>query len=95
MLEALARRGIFGGLDLTLRYPELGNALLVCATETKLDVDIEAYAGALADIMGVARRRLVRVVPVVGRPCRCGRACCLVVRGCLAHAAVLKRGQHD
>ncbi|HWG68512.1 MAG TPA: aminomethyl-transferring glycine dehydrogenase subunit GcvPA [Steroidobacteraceae bacterium] len=55
VLEALARRGIFGGLDLTLRYPELGNALLVCATETKLDVDIEAYAGALADIMGSSR----------------------------------------
>ena len=51
VLGALASRGILGGLDLTDRYPDLGHALLVCATETKLDVDIESYAAALADIM--------------------------------------------
>jgi len=55
VLAALARRGIFGGLDLADRYPELGSALLVCATETKLDVDIDSYAGALADIMNPSR----------------------------------------
>jgi glycine dehydrogenase subunit 1 len=55
VLNALARRGILGGLDLTERYPELGHALLVCATETKLDVDIDAYAGALADILKSSR----------------------------------------
>jgi glycine dehydrogenase subunit 1 len=55
VLNALAHRGILGGLDLTERYPELGNALLVCATETKLDVDIDAYAGALADILKSSR----------------------------------------
>jgi glycine dehydrogenase subunit 1 len=55
VLAALARRGIQGGLDLTERYPELGHALLVCATETKLDIDINAYAGALADIMNPSR----------------------------------------
>jgi glycine dehydrogenase subunit 1 len=55
VLSALARRGIFGGLDLTERYPELGHALLVCATETKLEADIQAYAGALADVMKTSR----------------------------------------
>jgi glycine dehydrogenase subunit 1 len=55
VLAALARRGIFGGLDLADRYPELGHALLVCATETKLDVDIDSYAGALTDIMKSSR----------------------------------------
>jgi glycine dehydrogenase subunit 1 len=55
VLAALARRGIFGGLDLTDRYPELGHALLVCATETKLDADINAYAAALSDIMQSSR----------------------------------------
>ncbi|MGC1522127.1 MAG: aminomethyl-transferring glycine dehydrogenase subunit GcvPA [Steroidobacteraceae bacterium] len=55
VLGALSRRGIFGGLELTDRYPELGNALLVCATETKLAEDIDAYAGALADIMNPSR----------------------------------------
>ncbi len=54
VLNALAQRGILGGLDLTDRYPELGHALLVCATETKLDVDIDSYAAALADVMQVA-----------------------------------------
>jgi len=28
---------------------------VVCATETKLGVDIEAYANALAEIMGASR----------------------------------------
>jgi glycine dehydrogenase subunit 1 len=51
VLEALAERGILGGLDLTDRYPELGHALLICATETKTETDIAAYAAALADIM--------------------------------------------
>jgi glycine dehydrogenase subunit 1 len=55
LLAALAERGILGGLDLSSSYPELGHALLVCATETKLDVDIEAYASALADLMRASR----------------------------------------
>jgi len=55
VLAALARRGILGGLDLAERYPELGHALLVCATETKTDADIETYARALADVMSPSR----------------------------------------
>jgi glycine dehydrogenase subunit 1 len=55
VLAALARAGILGGLDLADRYPELGHAMLVCATETKLAVDIDAYAAALADVMSASR----------------------------------------
>jgi glycine dehydrogenase subunit 1 len=51
VLEALARRGIIGGVDISARYPSLGNALLVCATETRTLADIEAYAQALAETM--------------------------------------------
>jgi glycine dehydrogenase subunit 1 len=51
VLEALARRGIVGGYDLSRRYPELGNAMLVCATEMRSDEDIAAYARALAEVM--------------------------------------------
>ena len=51
VLAALRRRRIQGGLDLTELYPELGHALLVCATETKTTADIAAYADALQDIM--------------------------------------------
>ena len=46
-----AQRGIVGGYDLSRQYPELGNALLVCATETRTDEDIAAYAAALAEVL--------------------------------------------
>jgi glycine dehydrogenase subunit 1 len=55
ILAALARAGILGGLDLGERYPELGHALLVCATETKNAADIDAYAAALTDAMRASR----------------------------------------
>jgi glycine dehydrogenase subunit 1 len=48
VLEALAERGIAGGYDLSEHFPALGHALLVCATETKTDADLAAYADALA-----------------------------------------------
>jgi glycine dehydrogenase subunit 1 len=51
VLEALAERGILGGFDLSRTNPELGHALLVCATETKTPSDLEAYRNALRDIM--------------------------------------------
>jgi glycine dehydrogenase subunit 1 len=51
VLEALARRGIVGGQDAQARYPSLGHALLVCATETRTPADIESYARALGDIL--------------------------------------------
>jgi glycine dehydrogenase subunit 1 len=55
LLAALADRGIGGGLDLTEHYPELGHAMLVCATETKSAADIATYADALREILhGVA-----------------------------------------
>jgi glycine dehydrogenase subunit 1 len=47
VLEALLARRIVGGFDLASDYPELGNALLVCATETKTAEDMLAYADAL------------------------------------------------
>jgi glycine dehydrogenase subunit 1 len=51
VLEALAARGIVGGLDISGEYPSLGNALLVCATETRTPADIATYARALAEVM--------------------------------------------
>ena len=44
VLDALAKRGIVGGYDLSPHYPELGHALLVCATETRTSEDIARYA---------------------------------------------------
>jgi glycine dehydrogenase subunit 1 len=51
VLKALAIRGILGGLDLSGYYPELGNALLVCATETKTGADIDRYRSALGETL--------------------------------------------
>jgi len=55
VLDALAERGIEGGVDLAPWYPELGPALLVCATEARSSADIAAYAAALGEILSGVR----------------------------------------
>jgi glycine cleavage system P protein (glycine dehydrogenase) subunit 1 len=55
VLKSLEGQGVLGGLDLAEHYPELGPALLVCATETKTAEDIETYARALTEAMKAAR----------------------------------------
>jgi glycine dehydrogenase subunit 1 len=55
VLRALEGQGILGGVDLAADYPELGSAILVCATETKTDDDIERYANALGSAMQAVR----------------------------------------
>ena len=51
VLQALKAQGILGGLDLASEYPELGDALLVCATETKSERDLNRYSENLARVM--------------------------------------------
>jgi len=51
ILSALDTQGVLGGFDLSQAYPELGNAILVCATETKTDNDLEQYATALRNVL--------------------------------------------
>jgi glycine dehydrogenase subunit 1 len=48
VLAALQTQGILGGHDLSADYPELGNALLICATETKTAADLQRYAQQLS-----------------------------------------------
>jgi glycine dehydrogenase subunit 1 len=55
VLAELSARGIEGGLDLVDYYPELGPALLLCATETKTAADIDSYGRALNDVLRAAR----------------------------------------
>ncbi len=52
VLNALKPQGILGGINLSRDYPELGQALLVCATETKTAEDIARYAEHMARIVG-------------------------------------------
>ena len=54
VLDALADEGIVGGYDLGRDYPELGHAMLVCATETRIREDIDRYVAALGRILGRA-----------------------------------------
>ncbi|HEY6124882.1 MAG TPA: aminomethyl-transferring glycine dehydrogenase subunit GcvPA [Steroidobacteraceae bacterium] len=56
VIAELARRGIVGGFDLSVDYPELGHALLVCATETRTHTDIQLYADALNETLKAAVR---------------------------------------
>lgn len=52
VLAKLADAGFLAGCDLSHDYPELGNALLVCATETKDNNDIAAFVAAFSQAMG-------------------------------------------
>ena len=51
VLDALAARGIEGGFDLSVDYPELGYALLVCATEARSVSDVARYGAALTEVL--------------------------------------------
>ena len=57
VLDALAEQDILGGFDLGAVCPDLGNTLLVCATETKTEADIDAYVAALGNILTEGGRR--------------------------------------
>jgi glycine dehydrogenase subunit 1 len=48
---ALRERGIFGGLDLSAQYPELGQSALVCVTEVHTKADIDRLADELAEVL--------------------------------------------
>ncbi|HXF07049.1 MAG TPA: aminomethyl-transferring glycine dehydrogenase subunit GcvPA [Candidatus Acidoferrales bacterium] len=52
VLASLADVGILGGYDLSAAYPELGHALLVCATETRTAADLARYTATLSSILG-------------------------------------------
>lgn len=51
VLAALANLGIQGGISLAHDYPEWPNAILVCATETKTEEDLQRYQQALIKVL--------------------------------------------
>ncbi len=51
VMRALKARGILAGLNLEGYYPELGHAMLVCATETKTSEDLDNYTKQLRDVI--------------------------------------------
>jgi glycine dehydrogenase subunit 1 len=48
VIDRLAGRRILAGFALGEEYPPLGDALLVCATETKTSADLDRFAAAIA-----------------------------------------------
>jgi glycine dehydrogenase subunit 1 len=62
VLKALMNKNILGGYDLSDDYPELGNAMLVCATEMRTQEDINAYASALSEIMATKTTKVAEAV---------------------------------
>ncbi|MDX1452970.1 MAG: aminomethyl-transferring glycine dehydrogenase subunit GcvPA [Oleiphilaceae bacterium] len=51
VLQEMANDKVLGGLALKPYYPDLGEALLVCVTETKTDADLTLYVAALERAM--------------------------------------------
>jgi glycine dehydrogenase subunit 1 len=49
--SALRERGIFGGLDLSEQYSELGQSALFCVTEVHSQADIDRLADELAEVL--------------------------------------------
>jgi glycine dehydrogenase subunit 1 len=50
-LRSLAAHNVLGGLDLEVDYPELGNTILVCATEKRTTRDIDLFQEKLARVI--------------------------------------------
>jgi len=54
IVDALADRGILGGVPVSRLYPQepaLADLLLLAATETNTDADMDALAGALKEVL--------------------------------------------
>jgi glycine dehydrogenase subunit 1 len=63
VLRSLAAHNVLGGYDLSQDYPELGNALLVCATEVRSEQDFANYKGKLARIIAARTEAKCPVQP--------------------------------
>ncbi|WP_456405412.1 aminomethyl-transferring glycine dehydrogenase subunit GcvPA [Thiolapillus sp.] len=56
VLRTLAAHNVLGGYDLGAHYPELGNALLVCATENRSEQDMDKYRLKMEQAMASRRQ---------------------------------------
>ncbi len=53
ILEKIAKEDILGGYDLQKDYPELGDAILVCATEKRTSEDMRNFGAALKKAVNI------------------------------------------
>ena len=54
-IRSLETKGILAGYSLVDEYPELGEAILVCATETRIEEDFEQYRSNLGKVVSEHR----------------------------------------
>lgn len=57
VLHTLAAHNIQGGFDLSNDYPELGDALLICATEKRTQDEIQRYADKLERVVNMRSQK--------------------------------------
>jgi len=63
ILRSLAAHGVLGGYDLSRDYPELGDALLVCATELRTEEDLNNYKEKLDRTVAARGGAMCRLQP--------------------------------
>jgi len=63
VLRSLAAHNVLGGYDLSRDYPELGDAVLVCATELRTESEMNDYATKLARVMAARSQAKCPVEP--------------------------------
>ncbi len=65
VLRSLAAHNVLGGFDLAADFPELGDALLVCATELRTGEDIETYKNKLSRVIAARSEAKCPVQPKI------------------------------
>jgi glycine dehydrogenase subunit 1 len=65
--RSLAGHNILPGFDLSSDYPELGDSLLVCATETKTEADLERLYSRLQRVLAARQQARCPVEPKFDR----------------------------
>jgi glycine dehydrogenase subunit 1 len=65
VLRSLAAHNVLGGYALAQGYPELGDAILVCATEVRTSADIDQYAAKLGRVIAARTQARCPVQPKI------------------------------
>ena len=52
VIDALSQQNILAGFDLSAAYPELGHALLVCATDARTAEDMDLFVATMTAVIG-------------------------------------------
>lgn len=64
MLRVMAAHNVLGGYDLAQDYPELGHAILVCATELRTVADMDMYKDKMQRVLASRKQGACAKVPL-------------------------------